>query len=125
MFLSLILRALQNRISVYTNTSLQKDGVQFTWDERKNLINRRKHGISFETAVLVFDDILQVSRPERTVDGEMRWQTIGMVNGIHLLLVAHTVSESDGGKDDEETIRIISARKATPREARVYAKEGI
>jgi uncharacterized DUF497 family protein len=95
--------------------------VQFTWDERKNLINRQKHGISFETAVLVFDDILQVSKPERTVDGETRWQTIGMVNGIHVLLVAHSVLESG----DEETIRIISARKATPRERRVYAENGI
>jgi uncharacterized DUF497 family protein len=48
-----------------------------------------------------------------------------MVNGIHVLLVAHTVSESGGKKGDEETIRIISARKATPRERRVYAQEGI
>jgi hypothetical protein len=123
--LSLVLHALQDQIIVYTNTSLRKAGVQFTWDERKNLINQQKHGISFETAVLVFDDILQVSRPERTVDGERRWQTIGMVNGIHVLLVAHTVSESGGKKGDEETIRIISARKATPRERRVYAQEGI
>jgi uncharacterized DUF497 family protein len=116
------LHALQNQISVYTNTSLQKAGVQFTWDER---INQQKHGISFETAVLVFDDILQVSRPERTVDGETRWQTIGMVNGIHVLLVAHTISESGSEEGDEETIRIVSARKATPRERRVYAEEEI
>lgn len=95
--------------------------MQFTWDERKNRINRQKHGISFETAVLVFDDPHQVSRLERTVDGESRWQTIGMVNGIHVLLVAHTVSENG----DEEIIRIISARKATPRERRVYAEEKI
>lgn len=95
--------------------------MQFTWDERKNGINRQKHGISFETAVLVFDDVHQVSRQERIVDGESRWQTIGMVNGVHVLLVAHTVSENG----DEEVIRIISARKATPRERRVYAEEGI
>jgi uncharacterized protein len=100
--------------------------VQFTWDERKNLINQQKHGISFETAVLVFEDIHQVSRPERTVDGETRWQTIGIVNGINVLLVAHTVSESSSDEEsDEEIIRIISARKATPRERRVYAEEGI
>jgi uncharacterized DUF497 family protein len=95
--------------------------VQFTWDERKNRINQQKHGMSFETAVLVFDDVHQVSRQERTVDGESRWQTIGMVNEIYVLLVAHTVSENG----DEEVIRIISARKATPRERRVYAEEGI
>jgi uncharacterized protein len=92
--------------------------VQFTWDERKNQINKQKHGISFETAVLAFDDANQVSRPDRTVDGELRWQTLGMINGIHVLLVAHTLSESS----DEEVIRIISARKATPRERRVYAE---
>lgn len=95
--------------------------MQFTWDERKNRINQQKHGMSFETAVLVFDDVHQVSRQERTVDGESRWQTIGMVNEIYVLLVAHTVSENG----DEEVIRIISARKATPRERRVYAEEGI
>ncbi|MGA3128109.1 MAG: BrnT family toxin [Candidatus Korobacteraceae bacterium] len=99
--------------------------MQFTWDERKNLINQQKHGISFETAVLMFDDIHQISTPERTVDGETRWQTIGMVNGINILLVAHTVSESGDEEGNEEIIRIISARKATPRERRVYAKEGI
>jgi uncharacterized DUF497 family protein len=92
--------------------------VQFTWDERKNQSNRQKHGISFETAVLAFDDAHQLSRQDRTVDGEPRWQTIGMVNGIHVLLVAHTVSENG----DEEVIRIISARKATPPERRVYAE---
>jgi uncharacterized DUF497 family protein len=92
--------------------------VQFTWDERKNQINRQKHGISFETAVLAFDDVHQISRPDRTADGELRWQTIGMVSGIHVLLIAHTISENG----DEEDIRIISARKATPRERRVYAE---
>lgn len=92
--------------------------MQFTWDERKNQINKQKHGISFETAILAFNDAHQVSRPERTVDGELRWQTIGMVKEVHVLLVAHTISE--GG--DEEGIRIISARKATPRERRVYAE---
>lgn len=92
--------------------------MQFTWDERKNQSNRQKHGISFETAVLAFDDAQQLSCQDRTVDGEPRWQTLGMVNGIHVLLVAHTVSENG----DEEVIRIISARKATPRERRVYAE---
>jgi uncharacterized DUF497 family protein len=91
----------------------------------KELDQPTKARISFETAVLVFDDILQISRPERTVDGKTRWQTIGMVNGVNLLLVAHTLSQSGGEKGDEETIRIIPARKATPRERRIYAEEGI
>jgi len=93
--------------------------LQFTWDERKNRANQRKHGISVETATLVFDDPYQISTQEREVEGELRWQTIGMVKGIQMLLVAHTVSESG----DEELIRIISARKATPQERSIYAQQ--
>jgi hypothetical protein len=92
--------------------------LQFTWDERKNSANRRKHGISFETAALVFDDPHHVSTQDREVEGELRWQTVGMVNGIHILLVAHTVSKSGG----EDVIRIISARKATRLEGMIYAQ---
>jgi len=92
--------------------------VQFTWDERKNRLNRQKHRISFETAVLVFEDPYHVSRADREVDSELRWQTIGMVKGIQVLLVAHTVAESG----DEEIVHIISARKATPRERSIYAQ---
>ena len=95
--------------------------MQFTWDERKNRANRRKHDISFETALLVFDDPYHMSRQDREVEGEVRWQTIGMVNGDHIVMVAHTVERTD---DSEETIRIISARKATPQERRIYG-EGI
>ncbi len=93
--------------------------MQFTWDERKNRANQRKHGITFETAILVFDDPYQIATQEREVEGELRWQTIGMVKGIQILLVAHTVSESS----DEEVIRIISARKATPQERSIYAQQ--
>ena len=92
--------------------------MQFTWDERKNRANKQKHGISFETAVLVFDDPYHLSRQDREVDSEPRWQTIGMVNGVYVLLVTHSVNETE----DEETIRIISARKATPQERRIYAQ---
>jgi uncharacterized protein len=90
--------------------------VKFAWDERKNRINQRKHKVSFETAILVFDDPYHLIRQDREVEGEPRWQTIGMVNGVHVLLVAHTVSE------DEEVIRILSARKATRRERSMYAQ---
>ena len=93
--------------------------MQFTWDEGKNRANKRKHHISFETAALVFDDPYHISRLDREEGGELRWQTIGMVQGIQLLLVAHTVLESN---EEEETVRIISARKATPRERSIYAQ---
>jgi uncharacterized protein len=92
--------------------------LEFTWDERKDRINQRKHGVSFETAALAFDDPHHISRLDREVDGELRWQTIGMVKGIQVLLIAHTVTESG----DEEVVHIISARKATPRERRIYAQ---
>lgn len=92
--------------------------MKFAWDETKNSINRRKHQVSFETAQLVFDDPLQVSKQDRIEDGEQRWQTIGLVHGVVLLLVAHTHTEADG----EETIRIISARKADKAERRIYAE---
>ncbi len=90
--------------------------MESAWDERKNRVNKRKHGISFETASLVFDDPYHLTRQDREVDGEPRWQTIGIVNGVHLLLVAHAVS------DDDEEIRIISARKATRSERSLYAR---
>ena len=92
--------------------------MQFTWDERKNRANQRKHRISFETAALVFDDPYHVSAQDREVGGELRWQTIGTVKGIQILMVAHTISESD----DEKLVRIISARKATPQERSIYAE---
>ena len=90
--------------------------MEFDWDERKNRANVKKHGASFETAMRVFDDPQHLTRQDREVDGEPRWQTIGMVNGVLVMIVAHTVDE------DEQLIRIISARKATPWERRVYAQ---
>ena len=77
-----------------------------------------KHKVSFEVAGFIFDDPLHVSRLERIVDGEERWQTIGVVGGVLLLLVAHTWEDS--GK--EAVIRIISARKANAHERKRYEK---
>jgi hypothetical protein len=53
---------------------------------------------------------------ERVVDGEERWHTIGSAGGIAILLIVHTVEEENG----EEEVRIISARKAAPRERAIY-----
>ncbi len=90
--------------------------MRIEWDEPKNCSNRGKHGVSFETAQLVFDDSHHLSIQDRDVDGEERWQTLGLVGGKLLLLVAHTWRDSDR----EEKVRIISARKATPRERQRY-----
>jgi uncharacterized DUF497 family protein len=92
--------------------------MKFLWDESKDSLNRQKHRVSFSTAQLVFDDPFHISRQDRIEGGEQRWQTIGLVHGVVLLLVAHTCIEADG----EETVRIISARKADKTERRIYAE---
>ncbi|GFK92534.1 hypothetical protein NNJEOMEG_00359 [Fundidesulfovibrio magnetotacticus] len=90
--------------------------MHFTWDERKNALNKAKHGIRFETALLAFDDPLHLSRLERVVGGEERWQTLGSAGGVVLILVAHTYRDHAG----QESVRIISARKATAHERKLY-----
>ena len=90
--------------------------MEFAWGDRRHRTNKQKHGVSFETASLVFEDLYHLTRQDREVDGEPRWQAIGMVNGIHILLVAHTLDQ------DEETIRIFPARKATRRERSTYTR---
>jgi Ribonuclease toxin, BrnT, of type II toxin-antitoxin system len=52
--------------------------MRYEWDENKNDSNLEKHGLSFETASLVFDDPNALSIPDRIENGEERWQTIGM-----------------------------------------------
>jgi uncharacterized protein len=102
-------------------------GIRFEWDEAKNLVNQRKHGISFEEASRVFYDPFRVLVADRYVDGELRWQTLGFAGkasgGVVLLLVAHTVREELEPGAFIEVVRIISARKATPQERRSYADE--
>lgn len=93
--------------------------TQFSWDERKSGANRRKHGVSFETATLVFADPHVIFAQDREVNGEPRWQAIGRVAEQVLLLVAHAYEEDDG----EETIRIISARRATTEEREAYLRQ--
>lgn len=89
----------------------------FSWDEAKNESNRNKHGIGFEAAKLVFQDPLHITRQDRIENGEQRWQTVGAVGGLQLLLVAHSwLDENDGS----EHIRIISARLATKVERKEY-----
>ena len=90
----------------------------FAWDEKKNRINRRKHGVSFETAAWIFEDPNVISYRDRVVDEEERWHAIGCAAGIAILLVVHTNKEQHG----EEQIRIISARKASSRERALYCR---
>ncbi len=61
--------------------------VWFEWDEAKAKTNERKHGVRFEDAILVFADPFALTEQDRIEGGELRWQTIGMVGGIVLLMV--------------------------------------
>jgi len=90
--------------------------MRFDWDDRKDSSNLRKHGIDFDTASLAFDDPLHLLIPDVVVDGEQRWQLIGMASDVALLVVIHTCRDEDG----DELVRIISARKAEPYERRGY-----
>jgi uncharacterized DUF497 family protein len=94
--------------------------LRFTWDEAKAASNRRKHYVSFETAARVFTDLYALSEQDRVEGGEYRWQTIGSVEGVVVLLVAHTMRDAENGGD---VIHIISARRAERSERRRYEEE--
>lgn len=90
--------------------------MQFEWDEKKARQNEIKHGVTFDEAatVLVRTGIVEFYDGER---GEDRWVSIGISAKLHVLVVVHTERHKD-------IIRIISARRATPRERKEY-EEGI
>ena len=89
--------------------------MNFSWDENKAASNFEKHGISFDEAMLVFADPFLLMSQDRIENGEMRWQSIGEIEGIAVILVAHTWYD-----DGKEYIRIISARPADKREKKRY-----
>ena len=90
--------------------------TEFEWDPNKAAANLRKHEVAFEDAIRAFSDPWFIAEIERHVDGEERWQTIGLVDGSILLLVVHTSWEAD----NVEIVRIISARKVTRQERKRY-----
>ena len=73
--------------------------------------------MNFETATRVFADPFALLEQDRIENGEYRWQTLGIVEGYLLLLVAHTTLDDEGCS---EVIRIISARRAEPKERKRY-----
>lgn len=86
--------------------------MQIEWTHRKNSLNLAKHYLSFDLAQHVFDDPFQLNIQDRHEHGEERWQTIGLINNTLIILVAHTLND--------QVIRIISARKATKKERKLY-----
>jgi len=51
--------------------------IQFEWDEAKARANEKKHGVSFQAAIGIFEDLHVISEPDRVIDGELRWQSVG------------------------------------------------
>ena len=68
---------------------------RFEWDETKAKRNLRKHGIDFEDAITVFRDEHAMIELERYVDGEARWQALGMIDGAGIRYNHHARSISE------------------------------
>ncbi|MDR1946790.1 MAG: BrnT family toxin [Desulfovibrio sp.] len=89
--------------------------MQFEWDTKKAVINKRKHRVSFETAVRVFLDPARQEIYDKGHDAEEdRWKVIGLV-APEILVVIYTERGRNGG-----VTRIISARKADEKEKQSY-----
>lgn len=87
--------------------------MQFVYDKRKAASNRRKHAVDFDEATTVFGDDLSMTIPDPDHStGELRFVTIGLSAARRLLVVCHA--------EEEDVIRIISAREATSHENKRY-----
>jgi uncharacterized protein len=91
-------------------------GIVFAWDDRKAEANRKKHGVGFDEAQEIFGDSLSltVADPAHS-KGEERFVTVGQSRKGELFVVVHA--------DKGETIRIISARRATAKERKDYEQD--
>ena len=92
---------------------LSMDDGLFEWDNEKNTINRQKHGIGFEEALLVFEDPFHIELYDAAhSDKEDRFLAIGTVLNVLVVLVVYM--------ERNQRIRIISARPATKKEKGLY-----
>jgi uncharacterized DUF497 family protein len=96
--------------------------VRFEWNKKKEIANSRKHGIKFNEAQTVYEDenAIEFYDEDHSLK-EGRYLMIGISSKLRILLTSHTVIQ---GKD-EEIIRIISSRKATKNEQKVYFERSI
>jgi uncharacterized protein len=95
---------------------MKNSRLEFEWDQKKAAGNLPKHGVLFKEAATVFSDVLSLTYDDSEHShGEQRYVTIGLSVEGRQLVVAHTRRG--------ERIRIVSARKATRRERRIYEKE--
>lgn len=91
--------------------------INFEWDENKNQINQKKHGISFaEASTVFFDEAAILFDDPKHSEKEERFLLLGMSDQANICIVCHCYRESD------TVIRLISARKATKKEVDRYAK---
>jgi uncharacterized DUF497 family protein len=89
--------------------------MEFDWDPPKAAKNLHDHHVSFDEACFVFTDVQRIEMLDDREDyGEERWKTIGLF-GLVILSVVYTLR----GEDDN-TYRLISARRASPHEQRQY-----
>jgi len=93
------------------------DRLRFTWDQKKNEANRKKHGVSFEEAQTVFFDenAIEFFDPDHSEE-EDRFLLLGLSFRLRVLVVCNCHRESQG------VIRLISARRATRKERSHYTK---
>ena len=93
------------------------EGKTFTWSDDKNRVNMKKHGLSFEEAVLVFLDPYMVVRYDdaHSSRNETRWKGIGVLGNDILLAVIFSEYRND-------ELRLISARKASKKEKENYGE---
>ena len=92
----------------------------FEWDTRKAAVNRAKHGVSFEEAGTVFGDPDALDGSDLRHSGkELRFLRLGRAATGRVLIVAYTVRR----RGDGESIRIISARRASRKERAAYAAQ--
>ena len=93
--------------------------MKFDWDPLKEKINMEKHGLSFSETCYVFTDPNSLSKfDEEHSSDEDRWITLGMLPGGTMVVVVHTFRSRDA--EAEEYVRIISARRATKNEIKLY-----
>lgn len=91
--------------------------MKFIWDTKKEKINRQEHKISFSEACYVFADRYSLTIYDgKHSEYEDRWITLGQTTSGKILVVVHTYRNIN----DEEYVRIISARKVTKKEVRQY-----
>lgn len=88
--------------------------TEIEWDAAKATANFKKHGIGFEEAATSLLDPLALAQEDDASTGESRWVLIGMSTRARLLTVVYTLRAA-------ERVRLISARKATRKEASFYA----